>query len=105
MLIDLNDEGLRMQEEIVCALGRVELLHQCAEECSELAIACSKVRRSLAGTTPMTLEQALSCLTEEAGDVMLLLDCLERKGLLDLEAAMGSARQKTIRWYGRTVGK
>lgn len=99
----LNAESRAQQMQIIAALGREELLSQCAEECCELAQAAQKVRRVLHGTTPVTMAEALDQLTEEAGDVLLLLDYLERTGLLDLSAALESAKQKNTRWYGRTI--
>ena len=53
----------------------------------------------------MTTGQAMAKMNEEAGDVLLLLDCLEDEGLVDLDAARESARQKLQRWYGRTFRK
>lgn len=100
----LDAEALRMMEEISLAVGCEELLGQLSEECCELGQAAQKLRRALKGTTPVTTGQAMAKMNEEAGDVLLLLDCLEDEGLVDLDAARESARQKLQRWYGRTFG-
>ena len=92
------DELLGQATEECCELG------QATEECCELGQALQKLRRALKGTTPVTTGQAMAKMNEEAGDVMLLLDCLEDEGLVDLDAARESARQKLQRWYGRAFG-
>ena len=101
----LDAEALRMMEEISLALGREELLGQLSEECCELGQAAQKVRRAMKGTTPVRLEDAREKLTEEAGDVLLLLGFLENNSLLTLEEARNIAGSKLVRWYGRTVGR
>ncbi len=104
MLIDLSIEARDQQQMIISALGQDEILSQCCEECCELGHATQKVRRVLCGTTPLSMGEALEKLIEETGDVLLLLDYLECAGLLDLEEAVKSAKQKNTRWYERTFG-
>ena len=101
----LDAEALRMMEEISLALGCEELLGQLTEECCELGQAAQKVRRAMKGTTPVRLEAAREKLTEEVGDVLLLLDFMEKNSLLTLEEARNIAGSKLVRWYGRTVGR
>lgn len=103
--LSLNDDQREQQLQIILALGQEEILSQCAEECCELGQAAEKMRRVLRGTTPVSMEEAAAKLAEESGDVLLLLDYLVRAGLLDLEAAIASARRKNTRWYGRVIGK
>lgn len=103
----LIEKSKREQSQLLAIqklLGPDELLGQATEECCELGQALQKLRRALKGTTPVTTGQAMAKMDEEAGDVMLLLDCLEDEGLVDLDAARESARQKLRRWYGRTFG-
>lgn len=104
MVIDLTPEAREQQTQVALALGLGEILSQCAEECNELAIACNKVRRARNGTTPISQDDAIAMLEEEAGDVLLLLDYLEACGLLNIETAVESAKKKNTRWYGRTIG-
>lgn len=101
----LDAEALRMMEEISLALGCEELLGQLSEECCELGQAAQKLRRALKGTTPVTTGQAMAKMNEEAGDVLLLLDFMEKNSLLTLEEARNIAGSKLVRWYGRTVGR
>lgn len=59
-------------------LDKPELLCQLAEECNELGKAALKLRRAMTGInpTPLTEAEAWRNITEEAADVMLVLDCL-----------------------------
>ena len=104
MLIELDKFGLDQQEQIIQKLGVEEILSQLSEECCELAQAAQKVRRVLHGTTPVSMDDAEAMLEEEAGDVMLLLDCLERMSLYDPVEAKTSAQGKNIRWFQRIFG-
>lgn len=92
------------QRHIILKLGSEEILSQLSEECCELSVAAQKVRRVLHGTTPVIMEKALAMLQEEAGDVLLLLDCLERMSLYDPVGAKTSAQGKNIRWFQRIFG-
>ena len=102
MLINLDYDGLAKRKAIEDELGREEILSQLAEECSELAQAANKLRRVLHGTTPVSREEAVSMLTEEIGDVFLMLDCVAGWGLTSIRAAERSAMRKNERWYERT---
>ena len=46
--------------EIAGRLTAEEILCQCAEECAELAQAVLKLRRAMAGTTPVTPYRAIA---------------------------------------------
>lgn len=105
MLIELDKSGLDQQEQIIQKLGVEEILSQLSEECCELAQAAQKVRRVLHGTTPVSMEDAVSALEEEAGDVMLLLDYVARAGVLDMDAAAESANGKNTRWFHRVMDR
>ena len=100
----LTKEEREQQNQIICALGVEEILSQLSEECCELAQAAQKMRRVLHGTTPVSQELAMLSLNEEAGDVLLLLDYLERIGYINMETVVKSAKIKNKRWYWRTVG-
>lgn len=102
-VIDLNKEEREQQDNIIFAIGVEEILSQLSEECCELAQAAQKMRRVLHGTTPVSQELAMLSLNEEAGDVLLLLDYLERIGYIDMETVVKSAKIKNKRWYGRTI--
>ena len=54
--------GMRVSiiSEIAGRLTAEEILCQCAEECAELAQAVLKLRRAMAGTTPVTPYRAIA---------------------------------------------
>lgn len=85
-------------------LPREEILAQCAEECSELAKACHKLRRVYDRTnpTPVTESEAASNLVEEFADVVSCLDCLD---FFESEYVMDTIKmiidKKRERWIGR----
>lgn len=105
MLIEKTQEEREQLRAICGKLGRDELLGQATEESCELGQACQKVRRARKGTTPVKLPEATGKLDEEAGDVLLLIDCLVESGVVNLDAAVESARRKIARWYGRAFGE
>lgn len=105
MLFDFGTEAVDMQNEVILAVGTEEILNQLTEECGELIQAAQKVRRAMAGTTPISREQAVEMLQEEAADVLLLIDYLETAGMIDREMIMDTMREKNKRWYARVVGK
>ena len=85
-------------------LPKEEILIQCAEECSELAKACHKLRRVYDRTnpTPITESVAISNLIEEFADVVNCFDCL---AFFESEYVMNTIKeiidQKRERWIGR----
>lgn len=88
--------------EIRKTVSKDDLLCQLAEECSELAQAALKLRRAITKTnpTPVTYNQALEDLMEEAADVLLCLRVLpevEENGyIIDIGIA-----EKAERWLSR----
>lgn len=88
--------------EIRKTVSKDDLLCQLAEECSELAKAALKLRRAITKTnpTPVTYNQALEDLMEEAADVLLCLRVLpevEENGyIIDIGIA-----EKAERWLSR----
>lgn len=88
--------------EIRKTVSKDDLLCQLAEECSELAQAALKLRRAITKTnpTPVTYNQALEDLMEEAADVLLCLRILpevEENGyIIDIGIA-----EKAERWLNR----
>jgi hypothetical protein len=88
--------------EIRKTVSKDDLLCQLAEECSELSQAALKLRRAITKTnpTPVTYNQALEDLMEEAADVLLCLRVLpevEENGyIIDIGIA-----EKAERWLNR----
>lgn len=104
-LIELDDEGKRQQIELILTCGQEEILSLLSEECGELIQSAQKVRRCMAGVyTSMNMEEAISSLNEEVADVLLLIDCINRSGLIDMEEVQNTAIAKNIRWWSRTYG-
>lgn len=105
MLFDFGAESVDMQNEVIFAAGIEEVLNQLTEECGELVQAAQKARRAMVGLTPVSREQALEMLQEEAADVLLLIDYLDTAGMIDRERIMDTMHEKNKRWYARVVGK
>lgn len=91
--------------EIAGRLTAEEILCQCAEECSELAQAVLKLRRAMAGTTPVTPYQAIASVNEETADVLILLDALRAIGATDAESVDSIRAYKARRWHARVFGE
>lgn len=91
--------------EIAGKLTADEILCQCAEECTELAQAALKLRRAMAGTTPVTPYQAIACVNEEAADVLNLLDALRAIGAMDPDCVDSIRAYKARRWHARVFGE
>lgn len=86
---------------IIDAIGTPAALEQLAEECCELGKAALKLSRIMRGEnpTPVSIEVAQSDFAEEAGDVTLVLNLLQRHGL-----RIANQRQQTdkmVRWISR----
>lgn len=105
MLFDFSAELVDMQNEVIFATGIEEVLNQLTEECGELVQAAQKARRAMVGLIPVSSEQALEMLREEAADVLLLIDYLDTAGMIDRERIMHTMREKNKRWHARVVGK
>jgi NTP pyrophosphatase (non-canonical NTP hydrolase) len=87
--------------DIVGQIGLPATLEQLAEECTELAQAALKMARLHRGEnpTPVTEQEALDHLLEEAGDVHLCLSVLgDALGGLDTSLAEAA---KLRRWHER----
>ena len=91
--------------EIAGKLTADEILCQCAEECAELAQAVLKLRRAMAGTTPVTPYRAIASVNEEAADVLNLLDALRTIGATDPDCVDGIRAYKARRWHARVFGE
>ena len=100
--IPLSLDGECKQSELTVRLGPKELLSQLTEDCGELIQAAQKMRRVLAGTTKVSRDKAMRDLTEEAADVVLILDMLAELRLVDRAGARFIGRYKTERWFKRT---
>lgn len=83
---------------------REDLLLQLAEECSELAQAALKLRRTMVpgNPTPVTQDKALANLREEIVDVLTVLYVLD---LSDVENSLWSIQKKLARWAGRIMAQ
>ena len=91
--------------EIAGRLPAEEILCQCAEECAELSQAVLKLRRAMAGTTPVTPYRAIASVNEEAADVLNLLDALRAIGATNAESVDGIRAYKARRWHARVFGE
>ena len=82
-------------------LSTEALLEQLAEECAELSKAALKVARINRGEnpTPLPIEDAISNLVEEVGDVRVCLEVLQKKGF-DFNTD-SRERYKMRRWEER----
>lgn len=103
-MIITKEKDRKKLEEIVTKLGLQELCGQVSEECAELTQAAQKLRRVIAGTTPVTWEDALASLTEEAADVLVCIDALEDASVIQGGKVREIAAQKLKRWHERTLG-
>ena len=103
VFIPLSLDGECKQKELSAALGQAELLSQLTEECGELIQAAQKMRRVLAGTTPVSRDKALRDLVEEAADVVLIVDMLAGLKLIDRAGVRFIGRYKTERWFKRIM--
>ena len=95
-------------EKVQLHLGIPERLTQLAEECSELAQAALKLRRSITGInpTPVIEEVARSVLIEEIVDVLVCLDVLGIQRDADfVNTAYRLWDEKMARWVNRLEGK
>lgn len=100
-----NKYDFEKMDAIIKKLGNDELLGQATEECCELGQALQKVWRALKGTTPVSIETAISNLNEEAADVLLLIDCLRKAGLLNIDTVEDTIEYKINRWFERVTKK
>lgn len=102
-MIITKEKDRKKLEEIVTKLGLQEILGQLSEECAELTQAAQKLRRVLAGTTPVTWDEALASLMEEAADVLICIDTLE-VSVIQGGKVREIAAKKLKRWHERTLG-
>ena len=83
-----------MQKKINDKLDyNTELMLITMEECGELIEACSKAVRCE--------DYTIDKLTEEAGDVLCMIDLMKKKGILndrDLNNRIQTKRMKLMRW-------
>lgn len=99
-----EDEEMKKSDynRILDSIGTAACLEQCAEECTELAKATLKLARILRNEnyTPVSAEEAIDQIREEAADVRLCLDVLAT----DIEINTREIeRTKLERWLERTV--
>lgn len=79
------------------------LVRQLAEECAELNHACIKYLRTIddGDATPVTKEEALGRIFEEAADVSLVERVLKSKGFMDESIISDWIDTKSARWCRR----
>jgi len=58
------------------------------EECAEVAQMCSKILRFRHMDSELQHQEKTILLSEEVGDLLLMVDLLAREGLIDLDIAM-----------------
>lgn len=100
--IPLDEKARTQLMEVYQSLRLPEMLAQLAEECAELSQAALKLRRVYKGLTPVSEVEAAEQLTEEAADVLILLDILRMADVLDMDAVLDTALFKADRWHRRT---
>lgn len=85
--------------------GKLYMLRQLAEECSELAQAALKYIRALRNETPMRTDEAIEHLTEEIADVRLMIDAVSATVLSvrDVDDVQTIKEQKLDRWKTRMI--
>lgn len=84
-----------------------EILAQMAEEASELAQACLKLRRAIGddNPTPVSKQQAIKSLAEEWADVLLCESLLQERYRPSLAASVQDVVAfKAQRWADRLFG-
>lgn len=88
-------------------IGKECLLEQTAEECAELAQACLKMSRKLRGVnpTPKDIDDIISDLNEEVGDVMVCINEIVECGILSYENIDSATIEKYKRWIKRLEEK
>lgn len=100
---------MQNKEEIFKAIsekyGKLYMLRQMAEECSELSQAALKYIRALRNETPMRIDEAIEHLTEEIADVRLMIDAVSATVLSwrDVDDMQAIKEQKLERWKTRMV--
>ena len=93
--------------DITKHIGKPAVLEQCAEECAELAQVCLKAARKLRdeNPTPMTWDEIVQKLNEEAADVTLCMNVMVGADLLSYEAIDSEYTIKEERWKTRIEEK
>jgi rubrerythrin len=84
-------------------IGHAAVLEQCAEECTELAMACLKLARIIRKENPtsVTVETALSNLEEEIADVKVCLQEMDSELLYNSANVNNIIAKKRCRWEDR----
>lgn len=90
-------------KEIIEKIGIPAILENNAEECMELGHACLKLSRVLRkeNPTPVTREDAIAKVMEEAADVTLMVEALYEAGLISSEDVEHWISGKKQRWIKR----
>lgn len=92
-------------EAIAGKYGKLYMLRQMAEECSELAQAALKYIRALRKETPMRTDEAIEHIVEEIADVSLMIDAVSATVLSerDVDNVQAIKEQKLDRWKTRMI--
>lgn len=88
---------------IMKTYGLNEILSQTAEECTELAQACLKMRRVLKGTSDCDETAVQVNILQEMGDVMNCIDVLTSHEMFPKQYAFEFASAKMDRWISHAA--
>lgn len=98
-----NSSSLDTADEIAAKTDLRANVTQLMEEAAELIAACSKYLRAcgIGQPTPVTVDEALAMIGEEAEDVNLVTDVIRRQSEAVEDVFVETANRKILRWKGR----
>lgn len=98
-----NSSGLDTADEIAAKTDLRANVAQLMEEAAELIAACSKYLRTCGSgqPTPVTVDEALAMIGEEAADVHLVTEVIIRQSEAVDDIFTETANRKILRWKGR----
>ena len=98
-----NSSGLDTADEIAAKTDLRANVAQLMEEAAELVTACSKYLRTCGSgqPTPVTVDEALAMIGEEAADVHLVTEVIIRQSEAVDDIFTETANRKILRWKGR----
>lgn len=98
-----NSSSLDTADEIAAKTDLRANVTQLMEEAAELIAACSKYLRAcgIGQPTPVTVDEALAMIGEEAADVNLVTDVIRRQSEAVEDVFVETANRKILRWKGR----
>lgn len=98
-----NSSGLDTADEIAAKTDFRANVTQLMEEAAELVAACSKYLRTcgIGQPTPVTVDEALAMIGEEAADVHLVTEVIMQQSEAVDDVFTETANRKILRWKGR----